>query len=85
MSDDKVWVGLNQAVIKAIYENTQRRVSVSWVAQGHEGEAPQVPLGLVELAAEETIKLLPAIVLWSWEEKNIITPDDVRKTKRGKR
>ena len=78
---DVRWKGLDQAVIEAIAENVNRRVAVAQVEQGVEGEPIKIPLGIIEIIAEEAIKFVPAIILWHWQ-KNILTPDDVRNKRR---
>ncbi len=80
------WKGLEQAVVEMIYEAVDRRLKVSWMAAGYEDDAPEIPMGMVEIVAEETIKHIPAIILWHWLDPNaIITPEKLRKTKRGRR
>ena len=78
MNADERWKGLEQKAIEAISQNANRRIAVSWLQEGLEGDPPIIPLGVIEIIAEEAFKLLPAIILWNWD-KQILTPGDLRR------
>ena len=56
-------MGLHQKQIEAIAAAVQRRMEAEWERHNLEGEVPVMPLGWVELVAEETINMSPLLLL----------------------